>query len=103
MDFTEIFKNIGGIKSQVEALKQKMARIRVTGEAGAGLVKVTMNGESNVIDVKIDPTILSADSKDICEELLMAATNDALKKTREAMAYEMKSMTGIPGLDKLFG
>ncbi|MBI3396067.1 MAG: YbaB/EbfC family nucleoid-associated protein [Spirochaetia bacterium] len=106
MDFSELFKNIGGMKEQVEMMRQRVARLQVTGEAGAGMVKVTQSGEGHVTDIKIDPELLAKDQKDMLEELLISATNDAMKKTKEAVAHELKSVAGglnIPGLEKLFG
>ncbi len=94
------------MKEQMEAIRQRVARLQVTGEAGAGMVKVTMGGEGQVTDIKIDPELLAKDQKDMLEELLISAANDAMRKTKEAVAHELKSVTGglnIPGLDKLFG
>lgn len=102
-NFSELFKNLGGMKTQMEQIKQRVATIQVTGEAGAGFVRITMNGEGQVNNIKIDPTMLSPDSQDMLEELLISAFNDAQKKAREAMAHEMKGITGgIPGLEKFF-
>ena len=106
MDFSDIMKNFGNMKGRVDEIKQRVAKMHITGEAGAGMVKATVTGEGNVVDIKIDRNMLGPDDNDMLEELLMSAVNDALTKSREAMAHEMKSLTGglnIPGLDKLFG
>jgi DNA-binding YbaB/EbfC family protein len=106
MDFSEMFKNLGGLKEQMEQIRGRVARLTVTGESGAGIVKVTCNGEGEVTDVKIDRNLLGPNDNEMLEELIISAVNDALKKTREAVAHEMKSVTGglnIPGLDKILG
>ena len=106
MDLGDLFKNFGELKGKMEEARKRMARMQITGEAGAGMVKVTVNGEGQLTDVKIDRAVIGPADNEMLEELILSATNDALKKAREAVAHEMRSMTGglpIPGLEKLFG
>ena len=103
MNFSEMFKNLGQMKARAEELQTKMARPQITGEAGAGMVRVTVNGEGTVLKIQIEPNLLNPKDKEMLEELVISATNEAVKKSREAMAHEMKSLTGgIPGLDEMF-
>ena len=104
--FADIFKQVGAVKEQMEAVKERLGRLRVTGEAGAGMVRVTVDGESQVHNIEIDPALLSPDEKDMLEELIISALNDATARAREAAAHEMRSIAGgmnIPGLEKMFG
>ena len=106
MDFTQMFKNFSGLKSKMDEVRQRVATMEIDGEAGAGMVRVTVSGEGELKNIKIDPDLLSADNSEMLEELIISATNEAVKKARETLAYEMKSITGglnIPGLDKIFG
>ena len=106
MDFNEIMKSFTMMKSRVDEIRQRVGRMHIVGEAGAGMVKVTVSGEGEVVDVKIDRALLGPDDNDMLEELMISAVNDALKRARETMAHEMKALTGglnIPGLDKMFG
>jgi len=106
MNFADIFKNMGALKSQMEAVQERVKKLSITGEAGAGLVKATLTGEGNVQNIHIDDTLLDPKNKDMLEELLISALNDGSKKVKEAVAHEMKNAAGlgnIPGLDKLFG
>jgi len=105
MDFMEMFKNLGGLKSQMEAIQNRMKQLSISGESGAGMVKVVFNGEGNATNITVDETLLSKENREMLEELLLSAINDGIKKTREAVAHEMKSATGLnlPGIDKLFG
>jgi hypothetical protein len=99
-------KNLGNIKSQVEQVRERLSKMQITGEAGAGMVRVTVNGEGQVQNVDIDPALLTPADRAMVEELLISAINDATRRTREAVAHEMKSVAGglpIPGLEKLFG
>ncbi len=93
------------MKEQMEAIRLRVAKMSITGESGAGMVKITVNGEGTITNVKIDPTLLIPAEKDMLEELLISAGNEALRKAREAAAHELKSAAGlnIPGLEKLFG
>ena len=88
-------------KMQAEMLKmqEELAEAEVEGEAGAGMVKVVMNGRHDVRRVHVDDGVLSED-KEVLEDLLAAAVNDAVRKVeahnRDAMAG-MASGMNIPG------
>jgi DNA-binding YbaB/EbfC family protein len=64
-------------------------------------VTVTANGAMELVKIVIDPEVIKTGEADMVQDLVLAATNDALRKAREMMASEMKSLTGglnIPGL-----
>ena len=106
IDFNDIIKNFGGFKEKIEHLQERMKSMRISGEAGAGMVRVTLDGDGVVKRVEIDESLFADGAKDIIEELVVSAVNDAQKKVREAMAHEMKSVTGgfmPPGMERLFG
>ncbi len=105
LNFGDMFKNLAGIKGQMETLKNRMAGMKITGEAGAGMVSVVVSGEGVLTDVKIDPSLLDAKNREMVEELIISATNEALRKAKEAMAHEIRSITGIniPGMENFFG
>ena len=99
-------KNLGNMKEQVEQVRDRLNKMNITGEAGAGMVRVTVNGEGQVQNVNTDQALLNPNDKAMVEELIISAVNDATKRAREAVAHEMKSVAGglpIPGLEKLFG
>jgi nucleoid-associated protein EbfC len=105
-DFSDMFKNLGAMRGQMEQIKARLARMQIIGEAGAGMVKATVNGEGEVQKVDIDPALLTPNDRVMLEELIVSAVNDASKKARDTVAHEMRSIAGglpIPGLDKLFG
>ena len=80
MDFTKIFGQMGQFHSQMENLHKQMADLKVTKETGAGLVKVTMNGEKKLLMLSIDDAILNAQDKDMLQDLIIAAVNAALEE-----------------------
>lgn len=95
-----MFKDLGDIMKQAQQMQEKMADMqnelannKVEGQSGAGMVKVTMNGRHDVSKVDIDPTVLSED-KEILEDLLAAAVNDAVKKVEETNKEMMSKLTG---------
>ena len=102
------FGNIGNIMKQAQAMQEQLARIQeqaasktVDGTAGGGMVTVSVSGAMQVVALKIDPEVLKSGDAEMLQDLIVAATNDALRKARDMMAEEMKSITGglrIPGL-----
>lgn len=105
-------KDIMGLMKQAQAMQQKMAdlqgeldSVEVEGVAGGGLVKVTLTAKGAARGVSLDPSLLVADEKEILEDLLVAALNDARAKadrvTQERMGELTKGLPLPPGL-KLF-
>jgi nucleoid-associated protein EbfC len=103
--------NMGGLMKQAQQMQDNMkkaqedlGRVEVTGEAGAGLVKVTMTCRHDVRRVQIDVSLLS-DDKEMLEDLIAAAMNDAVRKAEATSAEKMGAITAgfpmPPGL-KLF-
>jgi DNA-binding YbaB/EbfC family protein len=100
--------NMAGLLKQAQAMQAQMAKVQeqaasktVTGTAGGGSVTVTANGAMELVKIVIDPEVIKSGEADMVQDLVLAATNDALRKAREMMASEMKSLTGglnIPGL-----
>ena len=92
--------NMGNMMKQAQMMQERLqkaqdeiARMEVTGESGAGLVKVTMTGAHEVRRVEIDDTVFS-DDKDICEDLIAAAFNDANRRVEEQSKEKMACVTG---------
>jgi DNA-binding YbaB/EbfC family protein len=96
---------LAGLMKQAQAMQDNMkkaqdalALIEVEGQSGAGLVKVTMTCKNDVKRVQIDPSLL-ADDKDMLEDLVAAAFNDAVRKAEATSAEKMSGLTaGMPGL-----
>lgn len=85
----DLMKQAQQLQAQMQEAQEKLAKAEVTGESGAGLVKVVMNGRHDVRRVSIDPSLLSED-KEILEDLLAAAVNDAVRKV-EASSKDLLS------------
>ncbi|PZN27782.1 MAG: YbaB/EbfC family nucleoid-associated protein [Proteobacteria bacterium] len=92
--------NIGNLMKQAQQLQENMQRaqaqiasLEVTGEAGGGMAKVTMTGKHEVRRVTLDPTLLG-DDKEMLEDLIAAAINDAVQKVERATQEKMASLMG---------
>ena len=84
-----------------ERLQKQMVEMRVEATAGGGMVKVTVNGNKQVLSLKIDPEVVSKDDVEMLQDLIVAAVGDAHRKVDEALAGQMQGMMGglkIPGL-----
>jgi len=75
------------MQKQMAEAQERAARREVTGEAGGGLVKVTANGVPAIVRVTLDPVTVT--DLDMLQDLIVAATNDALKKAKEAVEVEL--------------
>ncbi len=94
-------KNLAGLMKQAQQMQSKMeemqARLQtmeLTGEAGAGMVRVTLNGKGELRGIKLDPKIVDPQDPEVLEDLIMAAHRDAKTKLDTAMASEMQKVTG---------
>jgi nucleoid-associated protein EbfC len=104
-------KGIGGMGNllkQAQEMQARMSKIQeelgqktVEGSAGGGMVQVTVNGQFNICAMRIDPTVISVEEKEMLEDLVLSAVNDGMRKAREMVSAEMSKITGglkIPGL-----
>ena len=94
------FGDMGGLMKQAQEMQKKMAeaqeaaaKAEVVGQSGAGMVTVTMNGRHDVTAVSIDDSVLEED-KELLEDLLAAAVNDAVRRVEVANQEAMKNITG---------
>ena len=91
-----MMKKVQSMQDDMKKMQDQLALINVEGESGAGLVKVTMSCKNDVKRVVIDPSLLAED-KDMLEELVAAAVNDAVRKAEALTAEKMSGVTaGMP-------
>jgi DNA-binding YbaB/EbfC family protein len=89
------------LKAQLEETQRELARIEVTAEAGKGAVKVTANGQQQILAVTISPKAIDENNPEQLERLILKAINDAQAKSQKVASKKMKGLTGglkIPGL-----
>jgi len=87
----DMMKKAQKMQEDMQKAQEEAAKAEITGESGAGLVKVTMNGRHDVRRVEIDPSLMTED-KEVLEDLLAAAVNDAVRRVE---ANQKDKMSGI--------
>jgi DNA-binding YbaB/EbfC family protein len=103
----DMMKMMGKMKEVQARMKQaqdNLGNIRASGESGGGMVKATVNGKRQVVELDIDPTLLKAEDKIVLQDLIIAAVNKASDEVDILAKEEMKKSTeglipNIPGLD----
>lgn len=95
-DMNNLMQQAQAMQEKMKKMQDEIANAEVTGEAGAGMVKVTMNGRHDVRRVEIDESLMQ-EEKDILEDLLAAAVNDAVRRVEKQQQDKMGDLTaGMP-------
>jgi hypothetical protein len=103
-DFGNLGNLMGGLQQQVEKMKENARNTRVEGTAGGGLVRVVASGDNQIVSITIAQE--AYEDRELLEDLVRAATNEALRKVKDVVAKELSSLAGglpippglIPGL-----
>jgi len=97
-DMGKLMKQAQEMQAKMAEATEKMADIEAEGSAGAGMVKATASGQGDVKSLTVDPSLLdSAEDKEVLEDLIVAAVNDAIKQAKLAGQAEMAKVTeGLP-------
>jgi DNA-binding YbaB/EbfC family protein len=102
-NLASMLKQAQELGGRMQALADELKTRRATGSAGGGLVQVEVNGLSEVLQCRIDASLLKESEKELLEDLTAAATNEALEKAKQLHAEALKSLTGnldVPGLSE---
>jgi nucleoid-associated protein EbfC len=89
----DFLKQAQQMQERLKSVQEELARLEVSGESGAGLVSVTLNGRYEALRVKIDPS-LSEETHEVLEDLIAAAFNDAVRRVERAQQEHMSSLAG---------
>ncbi|MEJ7644461.1 MAG: YbaB/EbfC family nucleoid-associated protein [Chryseolinea sp.] len=103
-DMMKMMGKLKEVQARMKEAQDKLGDIRVYGESGAGLVKVTVSGKKQLLAVDVDPSLLKGDDKIILQDLIVAAVNKANDEAELAAKEEIRKSTdgflpNIPGLD----
>jgi len=96
-----MMKQAQKLQAQMAKLQEDLANLTVEASSGGGAVTVTVNGQQQLLSVKISPEVVDADDVEMLQDMVLTAANEALAKAQEAAAKQMSSLTGglnIPGL-----
>jgi len=101
-------KGLGNIMKQAQMMQQKMTRLQeelgerqVEATAGGGMVQAVVNGRQQLLSLKIEKSVVDPEDVEMLQDLVLAAVNEAIKKSQDMMQQEMGKITGgmnIPGL-----
>jgi nucleoid-associated protein EbfC len=104
-DFMGVMKKMGEMQARMQQMQEDLGALEIDGQAGAGLVKVTLTGKGDMKRVAIDQSLMKPDEAEILEDLIVAATQDAKAKLDVEVQVRMQEIAGglplPPGL-KLF-
>ena len=93
-DFLGLMKQAAELKSKMEAMQAELDQIEVEGTAGGGMVTIRMSAKGEMKALKVDPSLMKPDEKEIVEDLVVAAHADARRKAEALLQERMKSLTG---------
>jgi len=97
-DFLGMMKQAAQLQSKMQAMEDELGQIEVEGTSGGGLINVRISGKMEVKAVRIDPSLMKAEEREVLEDLLVTAFNDAKRKAETAMQEKMQSLAGGLGL-----
>ena len=94
MNMNNLLKQAQKMQENMKTAQEGLADIMVEGTAGGGMVKVQANGKLEVLSVSIEPEVVDADDKEMLEDLVVAAVNQAISSAQEKANEEMQKITG---------
>lgn len=101
MDISSIMKQAKEMQEKMAKIQQDLSSKTITGTAGGGMVTVMVNGQGDVLSIAIEKIVINPEEAAMLQDLIVAATNDALRKAKELSKQEMGQLTGglnLPGL-----
>jgi len=100
----KMLKQVQKVQAEMARVQEELSNERVEGTAGGGVVKAVATGHGDLVSISIDPSVVDPSDVSLLEDLVLAATGDALRKAKDLAAERMKSVTGglgMPGLPGL--
>jgi nucleoid-associated protein EbfC len=102
MEVNALQQMLSRLRQVQEDLQRQVNAVAVEASAGGGMVTVRMNGQKQVLDVKIEPGVFANKDQEVLQDLVRAAVNEASRRVDEELANQMKSLAGgLPGLSGL--
>ena len=93
-NMNKMMKQVQKMQADMAKMQEEVAQRTVEGTAGGGVVKVVANGKQEVLSVEIKPEAVDPDDVEMLQDMVLAAVNDALRKSQEMVANEMGKITG---------
>ncbi len=99
----QIMKQVQKAQDLMQKKQEELGQMKVEASAGGGMVKVVANGREELVDITIDPEVVSPDDVDMLEDLILAAVKEAQTKAKELAQKEMSGLMGSMGLPNIPG
>ena len=93
-NMSQMLKQAQAMQAKMMQAQEELKQARVEGSAGGGMVSATVNGQGELISVKLTPEVVNPDDIEMLEDLILAAVSDAANKAREMMEARMGALTG---------
>ncbi len=97
-DISQIMRQAQQMQAKINEAQKKLEAMEVEGSSGGGMVKLCITGKNALISISIDPSLMAADEREILEDLIKAAHDDARRKLEDAQGEEMKGLSGGLGI-----
>lgn len=97
-DISQIMRQAQAMQAKINEAQKKLEAMEVEGSAGGGMVKLRISGKNAMLGIVIDPSLMAADEREILEDLIKAAHDDARRKLEDAQNEEMKGLSGGLGI-----
>ena len=94
MGFQDMLKQVQEVRERMQRLQEELGSKTVEGSAGGGMVVAVMNGRQELLDLRIEKEVVDPEEVGMLRDLVRAAVNDALARSREMAAAEMAKLTG---------
>jgi len=92
-----MLRNLPKMKEEMQKLQQRLGQITAEGDAGGGMVRAKVNGQMEVLSCTIADEAMRGNDKELLEDLIRSAVNQALQKVRQQIAEETSKAAGLPG------
>ena len=105
MDMSSIMQQAQQMQQKMREIQNDLAKKSITGSAGGGMVNVTVNGQGDILSVTIEKALLNPDEAQMVQDLIVSATNEAIRKAKELRKQVLAQLTGglnLPGLTNFF-
>jgi nucleoid-associated protein EbfC len=97
-DISQIMRQAQQMQAKINEAQKKLEAMEVEGSSGGGMVKLRITGKNALVSISIDPSLMAGDEREILEDLIKAAHDDARRKLEDSQNEEMKGLSGGLGI-----
>jgi len=90
------------MQKKIEEMKEELGKKEIRVSSGGGMIEILITGKQEIKEVKIEPDVIDVKEKEMLEDLILAAVNEAIRQSKELLAEEMSKLTGGIGIPGIF-